>query len=105
MKHKPSKSSAVTKVAAEAGSRLREIREGRGLSMRDVQTESRSLAQTYGRREFEMVPSRIHMLERGLSVPSLFRLYSLSAIYEISVRELFRLYGLNLSGAFATGKK
>ena len=94
----------ATKVAAEAGSRLRKIREGRGLTMRDVHAESRSLAQKHGRRGFEMVPSRLHMLERGLSVPSLFRLYSLSAIYGISVRELFSLYGLNLSGAFATGK-
>ena len=87
----------ATKVAAEAGSRLRKIREGRGLTMRDVHAESRSLAQKHGRRGFEMAPSRIHMLERGLSVPSLFRLYSLSAIYGISVRELFGLYGLNLS--------
>ncbi len=105
MKHKRSKGSAGTKVVAEAGSRLREIREGRGLTMRDVHGESRSIAQKHGRRGFEMVPSRLHMLERGLHVPNVFRLYSLSTIYGISVKELFSLYGLKLSGALHAGKK
>ena len=105
MKHKRSKSSSGTKAVAEAGSRLREIREGRGLTMRDVHGESRSIAQKHGRRGFEMVPSRLHMLERGLHVPNVFRLYSLSTIYGISVKELFSLYGLKLSGTLHAGKK
>lgn len=106
MKHKRSKNSAAgTKVLSDAGSRLREIREGRGLTMRDVHGDSRSIAQKHGRKGFEMVPSRLHMLERGMHVPNVFRLYSLSTIYGISVKELFSLYGLKLSGALHAGKK
>jgi transcriptional regulator with XRE-family HTH domain len=105
VKHKRSKSSSGTKAVTEAGSKLREIREGRGLTMRDVHGESRSIAQKHGRRGFEMVPSRLHMLERGMHVPNVFRLYSLSTIYGISVKELFGLYGLKLSGTLHAGKK
>jgi transcriptional regulator with XRE-family HTH domain len=105
VKQKRSKSSAGSKAVVEAGSKLREIREGRGLTMRDVHGESRSIAQKHGRRGFEMVPSRLHMLERGLHVPNVFRLYSLSTIYGISVKELFSLYGLKLSGTLHAGKK
>ena len=105
MKQKRSKSAAGTKVVTEAGAALREIREGKGLTMRDVHGESRSIAQKNGRKGFEMVPSRLHMLERGMHVPNVFRLYSLSTIYGISVKELFALYGLKLSGTLHAGKK
>ena len=105
MKTKKSKSSSGSKVVAEAGSKLREIREGRGLTMRDVHGESRTIAEKHGRRGFEMVPSRLHMLERGLHVPNVFRLYSLSTIYGISVKDLFSLYGLKLSGSLNAGTK
>ena len=105
MKQKRSKSAAGSKVVTEAGSKLREIREGRGLTMRDVHGESRSIAQKHGRKGFEMVPSRLHMLERGMHVPNVFRLYSLSTIYGISVKDLFSLYGLKLSSGLQAGKK
>lgn len=96
MKHKASKSSKGSK-ASGAGPKLREIREGRGLTMRDVHAESRAIASKHGHRGFEMVPSRLHMLENDLSTPSIYRLYSLSTIYGLSVKELFALYGLKLT--------
>ena len=105
MKQKRSKSAAGTKVVTEAGAALREIREGKGKTMRDVHGESRTIAEKHGRRGFEMVPSRLHMLERGLHVPNVFRLYSLSTIYGISVKDLFSLYGLKLSGSLNAGTK
>ena len=97
MKHKASKSSKGSKGASGAGAKLREIREGRGLTMRDVHAESRAIASKHGHRGFEMVPSRLHMLENDLSTPSVYRLYSLSTIYGLSVKELFALYGLKLT--------
>ena len=73
--------------------------------MRDVQAKSRLIAQEYGLRGFVMAPSRLHLLERGLSVPTIFRLHSLSTIYGISVQELFSIYGLKLSGGLHAGTK
>ncbi len=97
MKQKRSTSAAGSKAVVEAGAKLREIREGRGLTMRDVHGESRSIAQKHGRKGFEMVPSRLHMLERGLHVPNIYRCVSICKIYKISVKELFNLYGLKVS--------
>ena len=97
MKQKRSTSAAGSKAAVTAGSKLREIREGRGLTMRDVHAESRSIGQKLGSRRFEMVPSRLHMLERGMHNPNIYRCKAICEIYKISIKDLFKLYGLKIA--------
>jgi hypothetical protein len=78
-------------AAAEFG-RLRKLRK---LTMRDVHAHSRRIGQQRRSRLFEIVPSRLHLIEGGKQVPHLFRLYSLSVIYRTSLQSLLRLYGLD----------
>lgn len=94
MKKKSKKGNKGPQLIANAGAELREIREGRGLTMRDVHAESRKLAQKSGIRYFEIVPSRLHMLERGMHNPNLYRVQALSSIYKIGTKKMFELYGL-----------
>ena len=101
---KRGKGSKVRQVAASAGEQLREIREGCGLTMRQVHASSRKIAERFGIRGYEIVPSRLHLLERGQHIPNMFRLYTLATVYGISVREILRLFGMTLSAGMLSGK-
>ena len=80
-----------------AGSRLRRIREGLGLTYRDVQRASIALARNRGRQEFVVHISRLAEIENRQVVPSLHKLYTLAAIYRLSPAEMFCWYGIPLS--------
>jgi transcriptional regulator with XRE-family HTH domain len=101
---KRGKSNKVRQVAAAAGEQLREIREGCNLTMRQVHGQSRKIAERFGIRGYEIVPSRLHLLERGQHIPNMFRLYTLATVYGISIREIFRLFGMSVSGGMLSGK-
>lgn len=84
-------------LLAAAGSRLRKLRETRALTMRQVHAESQRIARTAGHRLFEIVPSRLHLIERGRHIPNLYRLYTLACVYQSGIRQLLGFYGLTLS--------
>jgi transcriptional regulator with XRE-family HTH domain len=77
-----------------AGERLRRARERLKLTYRDVAQASRDLAQRRGSPEFLLPLSRLADIENGGKVPSLFRLYSLCAIYRLDLHEVLRWYGV-----------
>lgn len=77
-----------------AGERLRRVRERLKLTYRDVAQASRELAQRRGSPEFLLPLSRLADIENGGKVPSLFRLYSLCAIYRLDLHEVLRWYGV-----------
>lgn len=77
-----------------AGERLRRTRERLKLTYRDVAQASRELAQRRGSPEFLLPLSRLADIENGGKVPSLFRLYSLCAIYRLDLHEVLRWYGV-----------
>jgi transcriptional regulator with XRE-family HTH domain len=79
-----------------AGIDLRKIRERLGLTMRDVEEASFKISQRHGNDEFLIPPSRLSDIETKGVVPSVFRFYSLAAIYRRPVRALFQLYGIDL---------
>ncbi len=78
-------------VAAAEFGRLRKLRK---LTMRDVHAHSCQIGRQRNSRLFEIVPSRLHLIERGKQVPHIFRLYSLGVVYHTSLKRLLRLYGL-----------
>jgi len=68
-----------------------------GLTLRDVELSSTSLAESRGIEEFVINPSRLSDIETKGVIPSIYRLYVLSVIYRADFTELLRLYGVDLS--------
>jgi transcriptional regulator with XRE-family HTH domain len=79
-----------------AGNDLRKIRDGLGLTMRDVETASMLIARRRGSEEYQIPPSRLSDIETKGVVPSIYRFYSLAAIYHKSVAALLHIYGVDL---------
>ena len=80
-----------------AGKKLRDLREQMGLTLRDVEIASTSLAESRGIEEFVINPSRLSDIETKGVIPSIYRLYVLSVIYRADFTELLKLYGVDLS--------
>jgi hypothetical protein len=68
-----------------------------GLTLRDVELSSSSLAESRGIEEFVINPSRLSDIETKGVIPSIYRLYVLSVIYRADFTELLKLYGVDLS--------
>jgi transcriptional regulator with XRE-family HTH domain len=78
------------------GESLRQIRERLGLTLRDVEGASSRLAEKYGNPDYLISLSRLSDIETKGVTPSLYKLYSFSAIYRRDFRELLGLYGIDL---------
>src|SRR5260370_40615005 len=75
---------------------LKEIRSRLGITTRDVADFSQKIAETEGNPEFHISNAWLTQEENSDSVPSIFKLYSLSSIYRIKFTDLLRVYGLDL---------
>jgi hypothetical protein len=64
--------------------------------MRDVELASVQIARKFENEEFTIPPSRLSDIETKAIVPSIFRLYSLAAIYHRQYQELLGWYGVEL---------
>jgi transcriptional regulator with XRE-family HTH domain len=80
----------------EPGQKLKRVRERLGLKFREVEEASEQIAARRGNSEFTVALSRLSDIERGM-VPSLFRLYSLCAIYRLDISEVLSWYGVSPS--------
>lgn len=80
----------------EPGRRLRYTRERLKLKYRDVEEASQRIAVRRGSDEFVVGLSRLADIENKGTVPSIFRLYSLCAIYRLSFAEALKWFGINL---------
>ncbi len=79
------------------GHKLRALREALGCTMRDVESASVQIARRLANDEFTVPPSRLSDIETKGVVPSIYRLYSLAAIYHRDFRELLSWYGVELN--------
>jgi hypothetical protein len=79
-----------------AGDHLRKIRDRVGLTMRNVETASQLISQRHESEEYLIPPSRLSDIETKGVVPSVFRFYSLAAIYRRTMPTLLQLYGVDL---------
>src|SRR5208282_6614748 len=77
--------------------RLRALREALGYTMREVEAASIRIAQRLENEEFVIPPSRLSDIETKGVIPSIFRLYSLAAIYRFGYRELLKSYSIDLN--------
>jgi transcriptional regulator with XRE-family HTH domain len=81
----------------EAGQRLKRVRERLDLRYRDVEEASVKIADRHNNSEFILGLSRLADIENKGTVPTLYRLYSLCAIYRLDPYEVMGWYGIDLS--------
>ncbi|PWU08153.1 MAG: hypothetical protein C5B51_08355 [Terriglobia bacterium] len=78
------------------GQKLRRIRERLNLRYRDVAEASERIASEHGNDDFAIGLSRLADIENKGTIPSLFRLYSLCAIYRVDFNDALQWYGVDL---------
>jgi transcriptional regulator with XRE-family HTH domain len=76
--------------------RLKEIRGRLGITTRQVAEDSQIIADREGNSEYYISNAWLTQLENSESVPSIFKVFSLSAIYRVPFRELVLIFGVNL---------
>jgi transcriptional regulator with XRE-family HTH domain len=81
----------------DAGRKLKQARERLNLRYRDVEQASQKLAELHGNNEFTVALSRLADIENKGTVPSLYRLYALCAIYRLDILEVMGWYGVEIS--------
>jgi len=75
---------------------LKQIRCRLGITTREVADFSQKIAEAEGNPEFHISNAWLTQVENSDSVPSIFKLYSLSSIYRIKFTDLLLLYGVDL---------
>ena len=81
----------------DAGRKLKQVRERLNLRYRDVEQASQKIAALHGSEEFTIALSRLADIENKGTLPSLYRLYSLCAIYRLDILEVMSWYGVDVS--------
>ena len=81
----------------EPGQKLKRVRERLNLRFREVEEASAEIAQRRGNDEFIVALSRLADIENKGTIPSIYRLYSLCAIYRLDLSEVLAWYGISLS--------
>lgn len=77
-----------------AGEKLKRARDHLRLTYRDVEQASQKIAARHGSDEFVIALSRLADIENKGTVPTMYRLYTLCAIYGLDFDEVLRWYGV-----------
>lgn len=80
----------------EPGLKLKRARERLDLRFRDVEDASQRIAERHNSDEFAIPISRLSDIENKGVVPTVFRIYTLSAIYRLDFFEILQWYGIDL---------
>ena len=78
------------------GEQLREIRNRLGVTTREVEEFSRTIAEDRQNEEFYISNAWLTQLENKNSIPSIYKLYSLSVIYRTKFNDLLAVFGIDL---------
>lgn len=81
----------------DPGQRLKKRRELLNLRYRDVEEASQLIAERRGNDDFGIVISRLSEFENRNAIPSIYKLYSLCAIYRLDFFEVLEWYGIDIS--------
>jgi transcriptional regulator with XRE-family HTH domain len=76
------------------GEKLKRVRERLKLTYRDVEKASQQLARRRASDEFTIALSRLADIENKGTVPTIFRMYSLCAVYRLNLEEVLGWYGV-----------
>lgn len=80
------------------GERLKRARARLGLTYREVVQASHEIAGRHGNSEFSIALSRLADIENKGTVPNIFRIYSLCAIYRLNLEDVLCWYGVPADG-------
>jgi transcriptional regulator with XRE-family HTH domain len=80
-----------------AGEKLKDLRLRLGLTTRDVEARSQQIADDKHNREYYLSHGWLTDIENGKFTPSIYKLYTLSAVYHRSFVELLSFFGLRIS--------
>jgi len=83
-------------LASRAGQKLRQRRERLNLTLRAVEEASMEIADAERNAEFVVSTGRLNQIENDASLPSIYKLYSISVIYQMGLEEVLALYGINV---------
>lgn len=78
------------------GEKLRQVRERLRLTYRDVVEASQEIARRRNSEEFAVALSRLADIENKGTLPTIYRIYTLCAIYRLDWKEVLRWYGVPL---------
>jgi transcriptional regulator with XRE-family HTH domain len=79
-----------------AGLKLKQTREELGLRYREVEEASTIIAQRNRNSDFIITLSRLSDIENKGTLPTLYRLYTLCAIYRLDLNEVLHWYGVDI---------
>jgi len=82
------------------GQQLRSIREDLRLTLKDVEKRSREIAEFRQNPDYIFTAGRLSQVENSNSLPSLYKLATLSEIYAVPYAALLHFYGITIE---ATG--
>ena len=80
-----------------AGEKLKELRVRLGLTTRDVEAKSQQIAEDRHNREYYLSHAWVTDIENGQFKPSIYKIYSLSAVYDIAYTKVLTYFGLPIS--------
>jgi transcriptional regulator with XRE-family HTH domain len=84
----------MAQVTERPGEKLKRARERWKLTYREVEKASQQIAARRGSDEFAIALSRLADIENKGTVPTIYRIYSLCAIYRLELEEVLRWYGV-----------
>jgi len=84
------------KLIVQPGNYLRDLRNRLGVTTREVEELSRKIAQDRNNEEFSISNAWLTQLENKNSVPSIYKLFSLSVIYRAKFVDLLSIFGVEL---------
>jgi transcriptional regulator with XRE-family HTH domain len=99
MKNTPGRSDSSSQqlMTEDAGAKLKRVRERLNLRYRDVEEASLRIAARHKNDEFGVALSRLADIENKGTIPSIYRLYSLCAIYRLDFVEVLEWYDIDFS--------
>lgn len=86
-------------IAYRPGESLKQMRNRLGITTREVEELSRKVALDLSNDEFYISNAWLTQLENKSSVPSIFKLFTLSVLYRMNLAELLAMFGILLSDA------
>lgn len=93
----PPDSSGRDPLIKDAGQKLKRVRESLNLRYRDVEEASLQIAARHKNDEFAVALSRLSDIENKGTLPSIYRLYTLCAIYHLDLFEVLEWYHIEFS--------
>jgi transcriptional regulator with XRE-family HTH domain len=88
--------SSPVRLPVRPGEQLKEIRNRLGITTREVEELSRKIARETGNEEFCISNAWLTQIENGDSVPSVYKFFSLSAIYRVKFHDLLRAFHVDV---------